>query len=401
MSTPDIFVGIDVGKTTHYAYVMDAYGEKIFSRPVPNTNHDLLKLFKQAGSYGTPLIVVDQPNNIGKLAVSIASNYNFAIAYLPGLAMRNLARTYRGNTKNDKRDAFIIADTARTRPDALRPTNHQEEVFTSLKHLNGLDDDLRRHTTSHINQLRAVLLNCYPELEKALAGDNLTRRWVLEILLHYQTPATMARQPIDKLITTAISYKARNPRPLLEAMIKAIKAQTITIHGTTELVFAIKTHAKLILDYQRQRKDLEKHVRELAATVPQYHQLITVPGIGPKIAAVILMCVGDLSNFKTAAQLASYAGISPQTKQSGSSINSSGPNRGGNKKLKNALWQSAFASISNHERSREYYDRKRSEHKRHNAAVMCLARRKVNVIFRMLKDGTTYNDNHPHQQQAA
>lgn len=52
MSTPDIFVGIDVGKTTHYAYVIDADGEKTFSRPVPNINHDLLKLFKQAGSYG-------------------------------------------------------------------------------------------------------------------------------------------------------------------------------------------------------------------------------------------------------------------------------------------------------------------------------------------------------------
>lgn len=89
--------------------------------------------------------------------------------------MRNLARTYRGNTKNDKRDAFIVGDTARTRPDALRPTNRQEEFFTSLKHLNGLDDDLRRHTTSHINQLRAVLLKCSPELEKALAGVNLTR----------------------------------------------------------------------------------------------------------------------------------------------------------------------------------------------------------------------------------
>lgn len=80
--------------------------------------------------------------------------------------MRNLARTCRGNTKNDKRDAFIVGDTARTRPDALRPTNRQEEFFTSLKHLNGLDDDLRRHTTSHINQLRAVLLKCSPELEK-------------------------------------------------------------------------------------------------------------------------------------------------------------------------------------------------------------------------------------------
>lgn len=139
----------------------------------------------------------------------------------------------------------------------------------------------------------------------------------------------------------------------MQQTLTAIKAQTVTIHGTTELVFAIKTHAKLILDYQRQRKDLEKHVRELAATVPQYHQLMTVPGIGPKIAPVILMCVDDLSTFKTVAQLASYAGISPQTKQSGSSIYSSGPNRGGNKKLKNALWQSAFTSISNHERSRE------------------------------------------------
>lgn len=69
-----------------------ADGDIIFSRPVPNTNHELLKLFKQAGSYGPPIIVVDQPNNIGKLALSIALNYNFAIAYLPGFAMCNLAR---------------------------------------------------------------------------------------------------------------------------------------------------------------------------------------------------------------------------------------------------------------------------------------------------------------------
>lgn len=72
-----------------------ADGEIVFSRPVPNTNHELLKLIKQAGSYGAPLIVVDQPNNIGRLALSIALNYNFAIAYLPGFAMRNLARRHK------------------------------------------------------------------------------------------------------------------------------------------------------------------------------------------------------------------------------------------------------------------------------------------------------------------
>ncbi|WP_369333151.1 transposase [Corynebacterium diphtheriae] len=53
-----------------------------------------------------------------------------------------------------------------------------------------------------------------------------------------------------------------------------------------------------------------------------------------------LMTVGDMSNFPSAAHVASYAGLSPRTNQSGTSIMSNSLNRAGNKKLKNALWQS-------------------------------------------------------------
>ena len=94
-----------------------------------------------------------------------------------------------------------------------------------------------------------------------------------------------------------------------------------------------------------------------------------MPGIGPRSAAQILMTVDGMSDFPDAAHLASYAGLSPQTDQSGTSIMSNTPNRTGNKKLKNALWQSSFASIRFHERSRQFYERKRNEGKRHNAAV--------------------------------
>ncbi|ERA53933.1 transposase-like protein [Corynebacterium diphtheriae str. Aberdeen] len=52
------------------------------------------------------------------------------------------------------------------------------------------------------------------------------------------------------------------------------------------------------------------------------------------------MTVGDMSNFPSAAHVASYAGLSPRTNQSGTSIMSNSLNRAGNKKLKNALWQS-------------------------------------------------------------
>lgn len=100
----------------------------------------------------------------------------------------------------------------------------------------------------------------------------------------------------------------------------------------------------------------------------------------------ILMRVGDLSAFDTPAHLASYAGICPQQRLLGVSINNSGPNRGGNKTLKNALWHCAFASIKNHERSRHYYDRQRVEGKHHHAAIMCLARRKCNVIFALISE---------------
>ncbi|MBN9643851.1 IS110 family transposase, partial [Corynebacterium sp. CCM 8862] len=186
---------------------------------------------------------------------------------------------------------------------------------------------------------------------------------------------------------------------LIERIIAAAKAQKIAMPGTKQLIIGIKINAHQILELSRRREAVHREVEALACQLPQFDILLSMPGIGPQTAATILMCIGDISHFRTPAQLASYAGLCPQDRQSGTSINSSGPNRGGNKKLKNALWQSAFASIRFHERSHQYYDRKRAEHKRHNAAVMCLARRRCNVIFRMLKDMTYYHEQHPAQRQ--
>ena len=76
-------------------------------------------------------------------------------------------------------------------------------------------------------------------------------------------------------------------------------------------------------------------------------------------------------------------------------------NRTGNKKLKNALWQSSFASIRFHERSRQFYERKRNEGKRHNAAVVALARRRINVLYAMMRNHEYYRDAAPAKEAAA
>ena len=62
----------------------------------------------------------------------------------------------------------------------------------------------------------------------------------------------------------------------------------------------------------------------------------------------------------------------------------------GNHALKSALFLSAFASLKDPASRAYYYDRKRAEKKKHNAAIICLARRRVDVLFAMLRDGTPY-----------
>jgi plasmid replication initiation protein len=72
------------------------------------------------------------------------------------------------------------------------------------------------------------------------------------------------------------------------------------------------------------------------------------------------------------------------TRCSGTSIRGEHTSRRGNKKLKRALFLSAFAAL-HHPPSRAYYDRKRAEGKRHNQALIALARRRSDVLFAMLE----------------
>ena len=61
-----------------------------------------------------------------------------------------------------------------------------------------------------------------------------------------------------------------------------------------------------------------------------------------------------------------------------------------NRALRRAMYLAALVAIRCDPAARAYYQRKRSEGKDHNAAVTCLARRRCDVLFAMLRDGTLY-----------
>lgn len=143
-----------------------------------------------------------------------------------------------------------------------------------------------------------------------------------------------------------------------------------------------------------QRDAVAAQVDHLLEDHPLSRVLTSIPGIAARTAARILVEIGDARGFRNAAHLASYAGLAPATRRSGTSIRSETPSKRGNKQLKRALYLSAFASLRD-PASHAYYQRKRTEGKHHVAALTCLARRRVDVLFAMLRDHTLYQQPAP------
>jgi len=386
----DVVIGLDVGKGVHHACGLDPAGVRVMDREVDNTEAALREAFGQAAGHGRVLVVVDQLHSIGALPVTVAQAMGIDAAYLPGLSMRRLADLHPGNAKTDARDAYVIANAALTVPHTLRRLDVPSDAQADLAMLLGYDDDLAGQVTSAINRLRGLLVQIHPTLEKAL-GDNISHEAVLRLLIKTGGPDGMRKLSQARIDKELSKHAPRIHDRLAEQIWAGLTAQTVTVPGTSAAAKVLPGLAAQILQLRDQRAQIARDVEKVLDDHPLARVLTSMPGVGVKIAARLLAEIGgDVSAFPTAAHLAAYAGLAPVTKRSGSSIRGEHLNRGGNKRLKNALFMAAFTSLRADPASRAYYDRKRAEGKKHNAALICLARRKCDVLFAMIRDQRPY-----------
>lgn len=110
-----------------------------------------------------------------------------------------------------------------------------------------------------------------------------------------------------------------------------------------------------------QRVELAAQIEKVLDAHPLVKVLTSMPGVGVRTAARVLLDVGDATSFPTAGHLAAYAGLAPVTRRSGTSIRGEFPSRTGNRHLKRALFLSSFAALRSDPISRAYYDRKRAQ----------------------------------------
>lgn len=124
--------------------------------------------------------------------------------------------------------------------------------------------------------------------------------------------------------------------------------------------------------------------------------IASMPGIGPLLGAEFLAATaGDMNRCGSADRLASFAGVAPVPRDSGNISGNLHRPRRYHRGLQRVFYTSALISIQTCHESRRFYDRKRAEGKRHIQAVLALARRRVNVLWALIRDGQCFQSGLP------
>ena len=174
-------------------------------------------------------------------------------------------------------------------------------------------------------------------------------------------------------------------------MIVAAKEQRRELPAAQAKAALVSEMAAEVLRARGRVAAVDARLEELMAARPEAEVVRSMPGMGPLFTAEFLSEVGDPSRFASAGALAAAAGLVPATRQSGGASFQRRARRG-NRTLKNLFYRSAFSCTVHHAPSRAYYLRKRAEGKPYHRAVIALARRRVNVLWAMLRDGKLYQE---------
>jgi len=381
------WAGVDAGKEFHWAHVLDASGRELLSRKVENDEAQLLKLIDEALALAEEVIwALDQPGGGAALLLALLWERNQRVLYVPGLTVDRARDAYRGESKTDARDAHVIADQARMRPD-LGELKPGEAEIAELQLLLARRRDLITDQSRTITRLRETLVSLFPALERAL---DLNSKGPLTLLTHYQTPAQLRRAGHKRIATYLRNRSVKGSNKVAHKALAAAKAQSVSLPAQEVASGIVADLAAEVLSLKGRIESIDEEIGERFFARPEARILTSLPGMGLILGAEFVVAVGDVSAFESADRLAAYAGLVPATRDSGKRVGNRRRMRGGNKTLKRVFYQSAFSSLRGCAESKAFYERKRAEGKRHTQALIALARRRVNVLWAMLRDGTTF-----------
>lgn len=387
-----LYLGIDIGKNTHVASLIDETAKPLFkafsfSNTTEGANNLLKKLSLHINNSSEIEIGMEATGHYWLSIYSFLVENDFLVHVVNPIQTDGWRHgTEIRKRKTDAIDSILIADLIRY--GNFVETSLSDEDTMSLRNLSRF----RSYLISSVGDLKrkviCVLDQVFPEYQSAFS--NIFGETSKELLSHFQTADDFEHISSEQLETVLenVSLKrfARNK-------ISQISQLAATSFGLKFCRDSFSLQLKLLIEQIRfieaQASDVESEIKNILDKMDS--PITTIPGIGYINAAVILGEIGNISRFSNASKLAAYAGIDASVSQSGEyQATNNKMSKRSSPHLRKALFQAALIAAFHDPVFSAFYQKKRSEGKHHLTAVGAVARKLCNTIFAVLKHNTPY-----------
>lgn len=383
------YLGIDIGKNTHVASLVDDKKKVIFkafsfSNSIDGAESLILKLeaFKNELEVG-----MEATGHYWLSLYSYLVEKNFTIRVINPIQTDGWRQGIEiRKRKTDIIDSLLIADLLRYGD--FVETSLSNEDYLSLRNLSRF----RSYLISSIGDLKrktiALLDQVFPEY--ASSFSNIFGKTSKEILSNFSTPSDFEDINSDDLNTFLESVTRKN---YASKKIDELSKKASSSFGINFCLDSFSLQIKMLIEQisfiQNQVSDVENEIEVLLEKLNS--PITTIPGIGSVNAATILGEIGDIKRFSKPSKLVAYAGLDASVSQSGeyeSTYNHM--SKRGSPYLRRALFQSALRAEFCDPVFSDYYQKKISEGKHHLVATNAVARKLCHTIFAVLTKNEPY-----------
>ena len=391
--TETMVAGIDWATDNHAICVIDAAGEPVDRLTIAHSKTGIARAVDLLHRHQVTGVGIERPD--GPLVAGLLAA-GLTVFVIPPAQVKALRRRYgSAGHKDDRFDAYVLADTVRTDIRRLTPLQPDTPATTTLRTLVRARLDLVAHRIAVVNQLRAHLETTLP------AAAHLFRELHAPTARAFLT-AFPTQDHLDALTEPELAgwlaehrYYARPAHTVWQRIKTAPAGPT----GPTSAALAAVTTAytTALTAIVQQTTALEVQIAAALHTHPDSPIFTSLPRSGTVRAARLLAEIGDArGRYPTPASLAGLAGVTPSTRQSGHT-HIVAFRWAVNKQLRGAVCDFAADTIRANPWANNLYHQARHRGHRHPHAVRILARAWLTVIWKCWTTHTPYN---PDQHRA-
>lgn len=390
---PEIRVSLDIGCRRHSVAVGLADGKLLDEFEIEHTKAGFESFFNKISRHEIrhrlPVsIAMEGYNGYARPLDQMIRSRNYRLFNINNLKLARFKEIFPGAAKTDALDArkglelFQLRDHLPTAKDVLQEIAPTPVENDQLKRLTRRRRRMVTERVSVINSLQADLHAVCPGL--CDITQDVSQVWYLNFLSSAKRNlAELSRKRYDSVLKI---------KGIGKTLVKRIQSwqQQACFGPEVELVSPlILEDVYRIIELNQIIKALDRQIAALAANSTEAMLLGSIPGFGKTCCAEIAGEIGTVKRFAAETSLALYLGMATLDHSSGSHRGSKPPKHV-NTRAKAAMMVAVDHHRRNVEESKQYYEKKRAEGKKHNQAIRALGRHLCRVIFTMLRDEKRY-----------